>query len=74
MQQQPGGGGVLLLSEQNQANMGGYMRQKKAGTGKYASNTPQINTPNRSIDFTSKAGGAPFMQQNMNNMGGGGNF
>lgn len=51
------------------------MRQKKAGTGKYASNTPQINTPNRSIDFTSKAaGGGPFMQQNMNNMGGGGNF
>ena len=50
------------------------MRQKKAGTGKYASNTPQINTPNRSIDFTSKAaggGGAQFMQQNMNN---GGNF
>jgi hypothetical protein len=50
----------------------GMMRQKKAGTGKYASNTPQINTPNRSIDFTSKVGGngPPFIQPNMSNIGG----
>ncbi len=46
------GGGVLLLSEQNNSN---YLRQQKKGI-KYTSttqaNTPSLTTPNRSLDFT----------------------